>query len=133
MILGIGIDTVEVVRFGDWHSRFDLHRLFSESEILYSRSDLVLSAQRFAARFAAREALFKALSSAYPSHTIPFLTLCSAVTVDKAPTGAPLLTIDWSLLSSYLPEKVSDKMVRSHISLSHTPSLATTIVVLESV
>ena len=40
MILGIGIDTVEVIRFGDWHSRFDLQRLFSESEIAYCRSNL---------------------------------------------------------------------------------------------
>ncbi len=131
MILGIGIDTVEVVRFGDWHSRFDLQRLFSESEIAYCRSNLDLSAQRFAARYAAREALFKALTSAYATHTIPFLTLCTAVSVDKAISGAPSLHIDWNLLSSYLPEKISNNMIRSHLSLSHTPSLATTIVILE--
>lgn len=132
MIIGIGIDTIDVMRFADWHARADLHRLFSETEISYCRSDITLSAQRFAARFAAREALFKALSSSY-NHTIPFLVLCSGVSIEKTSCGAPLLKVDWHLLDSYLAQPISSQSITPHISLSHTATLATAMVILEIV
>ena len=85
MILGIGVDTVEVNRFSEWHtySKKKLLRIFSDEEIEYCLSNPNKSAERFAARFAAREAFFKALSYAYPSKNVPFLTLCKAIIIKK--------------------------------------------------
>ena len=91
MILGIGIDSVEIERFAHWHTYSDhsLSRIFSAEEIAYCRANPVLATQRFAVRFAAREALYKALSTAAPGNTIPFLTLCRAVTITHSASGAP--------------------------------------------
>src|SRR5260221_7060347 len=94
MIIGIGVDTVEIKRFALWHtySRKKLFRIFSQEEIDYVLSNQQKSAERFAVRFAAREALYKALSYAYPDIKIPFLTLCASVSVTKK-DGLPYLII----------------------------------------
>src|SRR5437660_10642865 len=85
MILGIGVDTVDIQRFALWnsYSRKKLLRIFSPQEIDYCLSNQQKSAERFAARFAAREALYKALSYAYPHKKIPFLTLCRCTIITK--------------------------------------------------
>ncbi len=61
MILGIGIDCVDIDRFISWRtfSMQKLHRVFSEQEIAYclSSTHTQISAERFAAHFATREAL----------------------------------------------------------------------------
>jgi phosphopantetheine--protein transferase-like protein len=102
MIKGIGVDIVEIARFAQWHtfSHAQLRRIFSEQEIDYCLSVPAKSAERFAVRFAAREALFKALCQAGLGVPIPFLTLCAAVQVSHAPSGAPELIVDWPALPS---------------------------------
>lgn len=64
MVLGIGIDSVDIARFEQWHtySHKKLLRVFSPAEIAYSLENPTKSAERFAVRFAAKEALFKALT-----------------------------------------------------------------------
>lgn len=63
MILGIGVDLVDVKRFESiifrWQHRF-LKRVFTDREIRYCNTKKH-PAQRFATRFAAKEAFIKAL------------------------------------------------------------------------
>ena len=63
MIIGIGVDLVDVRRFESlifrWKERF-LRRMFTDKEIRYC-NNRKNPAQRFATRFAAKEAFIKAL------------------------------------------------------------------------
>ncbi len=63
MIIGIGVDLVDVKRFESiifrWQHRF-LKRIFTDKEIRYCNTKKH-PAQRFATRFAAKEAFIKAL------------------------------------------------------------------------
>jgi holo-[acyl-carrier protein] synthase len=63
MIIGIGVDLVDVRRFESiiyrWGDRF-LKRIFTEKEIRYCNTKKH-PAQRFASRFAAKQAFVKAL------------------------------------------------------------------------
>ena len=98
MIMGIGVDAIEIERFAAWHlfSRSQLRRIFSDTEIEYCLSVPAKSAERFAVRFAAREAFFKALCQA--GIRVPFLTMCAQVRVEHSQQGAPVLLVDWSRL-----------------------------------
>lgn len=129
MIVGSGIDTVEIIRFIPWtiypHTR--LQRIFSDTEIAYCLACPTKAAERFAIRFAAREACTKALSALDPSITIPLLTVCKALRIDHHPNGAPLVTISWDLLESYvLPHQLA-----IHCSLTHTRTHATALILIE--
>lgn len=131
MILGVGIDAVDIARFAPWTTIAPqrLARIFSAPEIAYCLQSSSRSAEHFAVRFAAREACFKALSSLLPN--LPFLTLCRAICITQKPSGAPELTIDWDFLARKGFMKPSASLI-AHLSLSHTRSLATAIVLLES-
>ena len=65
MIIGIGVDLVDVQRFESiiyrWKDKF-LKRVFTDKEIKYCNNKKN-PAQRFATRFAAKEAFIKALFS----------------------------------------------------------------------
>lgn len=132
MILGIGIDSVEVKRFAAWSGKTlpQLKKIFSEAEIIYCLQNKRLSAQRFAVRFAAREAFFKALCSMSPDVIIPFLTLCKAVHVVHDDNKIPHLNIDWALLHTSNKNMTSEN-IRAHVSLTHSAITATAIVILE--
>lgn len=71
MIIGIGIDLIEVSRIESalsrWGERFE-GRVFTEKEMLYCNSKKDRS-QRLACRFAAKEALFKALGTGWRNGT----------------------------------------------------------------
>ncbi len=125
MIVGIGVDAVDIVRFIPWtsYSHKRLHRIFSASELDYCFSVPTCTTQRLAVRFAAREAFFKALSSSDPHHVVPFLTICRSIVVEKTPSGAPYLKIDWPLLQQ-AGLTLNGHSTRVHISLTHTRSSA---------
>src|SRR5947209_6680335 len=97
MIVGVGIDSVEIERFTHWHQRphKQLTRVFSTSEIRYCLSVSSKSAERFAARFAAKEAFYKAVHGII-STKLPLLGVCSHVEVIHTDNGTPQLVIDWS-------------------------------------
>lgn len=123
MIVGIGIDSIEIARFAQWHtySQKQLLRIFSHEEIEYCLSNTAKSAERFAVRFAAREALFKAYSVGQPGHKIPFLKFCKAVTISKK-NGIPFIKIEPQIImASYT----------ILISLTHTATIATAFAILE--
>jgi holo-[acyl-carrier protein] synthase len=129
MIVGIGIDCVDVQRFVHWHTYSPrvLRRIFCQEEIDYCLQNKIKSAERFAVRFAAREALFKALTMYAPHHTIPFLTLCSLSSVQKNNAGVPILYIDWKVLThTYLIKPATPLL-----SLTHTQQIATAWVILQ--
>ena len=125
MILGIGVDSVEIERFSHWsdYSEKKLLRIFSPEEIEYCLQQKNKSAERFAARFAAREALFKALSYGYPNFSLPFLTLCSRVAITKI-DDRPYIAVVGDL-------GVDLSLSVIHLSLSHTCTEAIAFVVIE--
>jgi holo-[acyl-carrier protein] synthase len=131
MIIGIGVDMVDVVRFSHWHTRSitSLRRIFSDEEIEYCLKDIRHSAERFAVRFAAREAFYKAICSSTGANRCSFWRVMRAVTVIKKGRGAPYLVIDWDYLMV-----LDTCMLASiwHITLSHTETMATAFVVGES-
>ncbi|MDP3889084.1 MAG: 4'-phosphopantetheinyl transferase superfamily protein [bacterium] len=131
MVVGIGIDSVEVSRFFLWNTfkTEKLIRIFSEQEIEYCLHEKHKSSERFAVRFAAREAFFKALGYLDTSKTIPFLTLCKKIRVEKNTTGIPHLIIDWKEIGRQLA--VDTTGLNAFISLTHTKESATAVVVLE--
>lgn len=127
MIVGVGIDCVEIERCAIWtfQDPGNLERIFSKQEISYCQEHAHKTAERFAARFAAREAFYKALCAAYPDVRIPFLTLCRLVEVVQIPDNAPTLSINWPTMGDLQP-------LRCHTSLTHTRTTATALVILEA-
>lgn len=127
MILGTGIDSVDIHRFKDWYAypHTKLSRIFSQQEIAYCLIIKNKSAERFAARFAAREAFFKAFTAMQPDHSIPFLTICKALAVTKKYKN-PLLSINWHTLGYYLNNNLT-----VHLSITHTNTIATALVLIE--
>lgn len=129
MIVGLGIDSVEIERFTAWHTypEIQLRKILSAEEIAYCKQNKLLSAQRFAVRFAAREAFFKAWNSAAPENYIPFLTCCRSLTLTHNTNGAPLLQINWKILGSDTP------LFTPLISLTHTTTTATACIFLQNI
>lgn len=125
MIYSIGIDSVDIQRFAHWASRPDhiLQRIFSLEEIIYCKKDPLKSAERFALRYATREAFFKALTHAYPDHQIPFLTVCTAITITKDRNLAPQVTVAWN--------NITCPQYHVLMSATHTAQTATAIILLQ--
>ncbi|HZW61499.1 MAG TPA: 4'-phosphopantetheinyl transferase superfamily protein [Candidatus Babeliales bacterium] len=131
MILSIGIDSLEIDRFSDFacKTHTQLKHLFSEAEIAYCLSNQNKTAERFAVRFAAKEAFYKAIHQLLPEQKLPLFTVCANVEVIAAINGAPQLLINWAYFREYitLPE-----MVITHISTTHSKTLATAFVIIEA-
>ncbi|HEX6876755.1 MAG TPA: holo-ACP synthase [Nocardioidaceae bacterium] len=116
MILGVGIDVVDVGRFEQALERTPslLERLFTEQE-----RDRPLAS--LAARFAAKEALAKALGA--PTG----MAWHDAEVVNEA-SGNPQFEIRGSVLS-----RANDLGAKTvHVSLSHDAGIASAFVILES-
>ena len=122
----IGIDSVEIERFKRWtsFSKKKLLRIFSEDEIAYALSEPSKSSERLAVRFAAKEAFYKAIVTLLPQH-VPFLSIgpCCSITFGKR--GNPTLYVDWTRLSL-------QAYYKAHVSLTHTTTTATAVVVIDS-
>ena len=132
MMLGIGVDSVEIKRFADWntYSNPKLLRIFSQEEIDYCLNSPIKSAERFALRFAAREAFFKAFCQMIPEQKIPFLTVCKQVAVKHAQNGPRFLDINWRGL---IPAQFDLKQgtISCLSSFTHTQTTATALVFLQ--
>lgn len=115
MIVGVGIDVVDVERFGETLQRTPglLDRLFTDEE-----RDLPLNS--LAARFAAKEALAKALGA-------PVGLQWHDATVRRGEDGRPHLQI-----SGTVEARAEALGVHAmHVSLSHDAGIASAVVVAE--
>jgi holo-[acyl-carrier protein] synthase len=124
MIVGLGIDLVEVARIHESMERFGqrfLNRIFTSAEQAYCLRKR-RSAESFAARFAAKEAGAKALGTGI-SRGVNWLE----IEVIRDPGGRPGL-----LLHGRAAEIAAAMGVaRMALSLTHTGDLAMASVVLE--
>jgi holo-[acyl-carrier protein] synthase len=115
VIVGIGIDVVDVERFNRQLERTPrlLERLFTEPEQALAPASL-------AARFAAKEAVAKALGA-------PVGLRWTDVTVHRADDGRPTLEITGTV------QDRADRLgvTRMHVSLSHDAGIASAVVIAE--
>jgi holo-[acyl-carrier protein] synthase len=116
MILGVGIDVVDIARFGE-----SLDRTPTMRTRLFTPAEQELSLASLAARFAAKEALAKALGA--PTG----MGWHDAEIVNEA-TGDPRFDIRGSVLARADHLGVSSV----HVSLSHDAGIASAVVILES-
>jgi holo-[acyl-carrier protein] synthase len=88
MIVGLGVDTVEIARVDRMlreHGGRALQRLFTPNEVSYCQGKNN-AAQHFAARLAAKEATFKALSGTDAARAIGWREIEVAIEIDGRPT-----------------------------------------------
>jgi len=114
MIIGIGVDMIEVARVQkaiERNPRF-VDKVFTATEVAYSEGKKS-KFMHLAARFAAKEAFFKAIGRRVRWNGIETFNL---------PSGQPLLRI---------PDGEDYGFTRSHVSLTHIADYAVAIVVLE--
>lgn len=123
MIVGTGIDIVEVYRMRDainkWGASF-LTKVFTDKEIRYSNSRR-FAPQHFAARFAAKEAVVKAFGAPRRS---PVQWTDIEVFNDRE--GKPYISFSNSALKLKKKKKVNDVVV----SMSHSKNYAVANVIL---
>lgn len=130
MIIGIGIDSVEIERFQKWNhfSKKQLQRLFTPKEISYAFENKNKTAERLAVRFAAREAFYKAFSYFDPEHTLAFLTLCKNISVLNENRRTPKIGVNWDYIKKHSEKEVNN--IATFISLTHTKTVATAYIIL---
>jgi holo-[acyl-carrier protein] synthase len=115
-VVGVGIDVVDVERFGESLERTPglRERLFTPGENGHRLASL-------AARFAAKEAMAKALGA-------PTGMAWHDAEVVREESGRPVMTITGTVRA-----RADELGVRSvHLSLSHDAGIASAVVVLES-
>jgi holo-[acyl-carrier protein] synthase len=124
MIIGIGIDIIEVERIANSVGRDAGFRelVFSKNEIKYCSSKAA-PYEHYAARFAAKEAFMKALGSGWSSG-LSF----NEIEVVNLENGKPVLQISGRTEKELEPLGIQI----IHVSLSHLKTMATAFVILES-
>jgi holo-[acyl-carrier protein] synthase len=116
MIVGVGIDVVDIMRFGE-----SLARTPGLSARLFTPSEETRPLTSLAARFAAKEALAKALGA-------PVGLAWHDAEVVSESSGRPLFALRGSVAA-----RAAELGVGSvHLSLSHDAGIASAVVVLES-
>ena len=115
MILGVGIDVVDIARFGQ-----TLERTPRLRDRLFTAAERDLPIASLAARFAAKEALAKALGA-------PVGLSWLDATVVRGEHGRPHLQIRGTV-----EERAADVGVHAlHLSLSHDAGISSAVVVAE--
>lgn len=123
MIVGIGIDMIEVDRVADKISREEafMRRVFSEREIEYCQAK-TSKFEHFAARFAAKEAFLKAtgkgLLAGFDLHLIEIVTDTD---------GRPQIVVG----GVYQEMALDHHWKKIHVSMSHLKSVASAMVIIE--
>ena len=115
MIIGVGIDVVEIARLEQ-----ALHRTHGLAGRLFCEAERALPMRSLAARFAAKEALAKALGA-------PPGLLWTDAEVVAGPDGRPELKVSGTVADAAARRGVR----RWHLSLSHEGALATAVVIAE--
>ncbi len=120
MIIGVGVDLVDVARVERSLTKGLLQKVFSEGERAYAESHPKRRGEILAGRWAAKEALAKALGTGLRAEW-PL----SEIEVVAEESGRPTLRLG-SRVAHLLKEGT-----RAHLSISHTATTATAFVVLE--
>jgi len=117
MIVGIGVDLVDIPRFERSIARTPalLPRLFSPAERM-------LKPRSLAARYAAKEALIKALGGSDGVHW-------TEIEIVSEASGRPRFALAGSTADAVAARGITEV----HLSLSHDAGLATAYVIVESV
>lgn len=125
MILGTGIDIIEVSRVATATERFGdrfLNRILLPAEIAYCRTH-TRPAPHIAARFAAKEAISKAFGTGIGGqlgwHDLE---------IGRHPSGAPFVRLHGKGVDLLAANRAS----RIHVSLSHTEAYAAAVAILEA-
>lgn len=121
MIKGIGIDLVDIDRFAETLERDEgsfVKKIFTDNETAYCKSK-PNPVQHFAARFAAKEALAKAVKTGWSG-----VFRWKDVEVVNDPAGAPDV-----ILHNELKDALKNASV--HLSISHSDTAVTAVVVIE--
>jgi holo-[acyl-carrier protein] synthase len=115
MIVGVGIDVVDVVRFGQ-----TLDRTPALRQRVFTDAERELPMGSLAGRFAAKEALAKALGA-------PTGLSWLDAEIRNDPDGKPLLTMTGGVAA------LADRLgaTGAHLSISHDGDIASAVVVLE--
>ncbi|KQR21396.1 holo-ACP synthase [Microbacterium proteolyticum] len=116
MIVGIGVDVVDVPRFAATLARTPrlLPRLFAPAE-------RVLKPRSLAARYAAKEALIKALGGSDGVHW-------TDIEVASEPSGRPIFALTGETAATVAGRGIT----ALHLSMSHDAGLATAYVIAEA-
>ncbi len=125
MILGVGIDIIEVARIQTSHERFGerfLRRILCPGEITYCLSNKH-PAPHIAARFAAKEAISKAFGTGIGRHLG-----WQDMEIARRDSGEPFVIFHGIGLK--LMEVRGGRL--SHVSLSHTAIYAAAVAILET-
>lgn len=121
MIVGIGIDVVEIYRMkkviNEW-GNFFLEKVFTESELKYAQTKKNF-VQHLAARFAAKEAVAKAISTGWSG-----IFRWKDVEVSNDVSGKPLIALYGKLKEHFSENKI-------FVSLSHSENVVVAFVVIE--
>lgn len=119
MIIGIGIDLAEVerYRFGERELAWFARKIYTEEEMAYAMRKRHW-AERLAGFFAAKEAARKAFG-----HAIPW----RLVGVSHERSGKPILKFYGT--AERLPR--DRRVTAMHVSITHTATLASAVVILE--
>ena len=123
MILGTGVDIVEIFRMKDAINKWGMNFLtkdFTDKEINYSSSKR-FAPQHFAARFAAKEAVVKAFGVARR-----FPLNWTDIEVFNDTEGKPVITFNNDALKLKKKKKVDEVVV----SMSHSKNYAVANVIL---
>lgn len=125
MVLGVGVDVVEVERLRKLiarHGRRFLRRVFTAREIAWC-GRRAQPEVHYAARFAAKEAVLKALGTGW-SEGLAF----TQVEVRRARSGAPSVVLTGAARARARKAGAA----RFHLSLSHDAGVAVAFVLAES-
>jgi holo-[acyl-carrier protein] synthase len=127
MILGIGTDVVDIWRIEQKVLQREefCQLVFSRNEIIYC--DKVKNRfESYAARFAAKEALLKALGTGlYISSEL------NEIEIENTGSGKPIIKIS-DELNKNIKKIFMIQDFQIHVSLSHTSTIATAFVIIES-
>lgn len=123
MILGVGVDIVEIRRIKEALDRNDnfIDKLFDKTEIEYLKTRN-LRPEYVAGRFAAKEAVAKALGTGFRGFNF------KDIVIDRTALGKPVVVLKGK--AKLMAQKQGGR--RFHISISHGEDNAIAYAVLES-
>ena len=130
MIIGIGVDMVDVARVQRLYDRFGekfTHKVFTEGERGYAEQSFH-PLRAYANRFAAKEAALKAIGTGKRDGI-----RWHDVEIFRASSGAPSLSIQGKAYEHLMKRIVPGHQLNAHVSFSDEPPYSIAFVILSGV